>query len=95
MPHGFKFSGSVSCRECDRPLVADPVSRALQCPAHGLLVAQIIHHALREGEIVEVLHLSPSEPARYVVRFPGHKRRTVWFGDLRVVGMHRPSANKA
>ena len=29
-------------------------------------------------------------PARYVVRFPGHQRRTLWFGDLRGGG-HAPT----
>jgi hypothetical protein len=36
---------------------------------------------------VEVLHRSQAQNARYVVRFPSHQRRTVWFGDLRVVAM--------
>jgi hypothetical protein len=70
-------------------MAPDAASRALQCPAHGVLVAQIIRHPLWEGEIVEVLHRSQAEQARYVVRFPGHQRRTVWFGDLRLVAMRR------
>ena len=85
--HRLRASGPVSCRECGRPMVPDHASRALQCPMHGVLVAQIIRHPLWEGEIVEVLHRSQAQNARYVVRFPGHQRRTVWFGDLRVVAM--------
>ena len=85
--HRLRASGPVLCRECGRPMVPDPASRALQCPIHGVLVAQIIPHPLWEGEIVEVLHRSQAQNARYVVRFPSHQRRTVWFGDLRVVAM--------
>jgi hypothetical protein len=85
--HRLPASGPVLCSECRRPMVLDPASRALQCPMHGVLVAQIIRHHLWEGEIVEVLHRSQAEQARYVVRFPGHQRRTLWFGDLRVVAM--------
>ena len=85
--HRVPASGPVLCRECQRPMVPDPASGALQCPTHGVLVAEIIRHPLWEGEIVEVLHRSQAEHGRYVVRFAGHKRRTVWFGDLRLVGM--------
>jgi hypothetical protein len=80
-------SGRVRCQECGGPMVSDPVSGALQCPTHGVLVAEIIRHPLWEGEIVEVLYPSQAQNARYVVRFAGRKRRTVWFRDLRLVAM--------
>jgi hypothetical protein len=72
-------------------MVADPVSRAMQCPSHGVLVARIVRHPLWEGEIVEVLHPSQADHGRYVVRFSTHQRRTVWFGNLRLVAMRPPS----
>ena len=80
-------SGPVLCRDCGCPMVLDPTSGALRCPTHGVLVAEIIRHPLWEGEIVEVLRPSQARNARYVVRFPGRKRRTVWFGGLRLVAM--------
>jgi hypothetical protein len=72
-------------------MVANPVARALECPTHGVLVARIVDHPLWEAEVVEVLHPSPAGKARYVVRFASHKRRTVWFGHLRILAMRPPS----
>jgi hypothetical protein len=78
-------SGPVPCMRCASPMVADPVSRALYCAAHGVLMARVVDHPLWGGEVVQVLHQSPAYPARYVVRFSSGKHRNVWFDDLRLL----------
>jgi hypothetical protein len=82
-------SGPVLCMQCASPMVADRVSRALYCTAHGALMARVVDHPMWGGEVVQVLYQSHAYHGRYVVRFSSGKHRTVWFDDLRLLAMRQ------
>jgi hypothetical protein len=69
----------------------DRVSRSLYCAVHGALMARVVDHSIWDGEVVQVLYRSQAYDARYVVRFSSGKRRTVWFNDVRLLGVRQPA----